>query len=56
MIKQSDFAHYIRVLHTLIYLAALFRISIFTLLYYPTRGGPPAWALGVGLTTPHRKK
>jgi len=22
----------------------------------PTRGGPPAWRLGVGLTTPHRKK
>jgi hypothetical protein len=22
----------------------------------PTRGGPPAWGLGVGLTTPHRKK
>jgi hypothetical protein len=21
-----------------------------------TRGGPPAWGLGVGLTTPHRKK
>jgi hypothetical protein len=21
----------------------------------PTRGGLPAWALGVGLTTPHRK-
>jgi hypothetical protein len=21
----------------------------------PTRGGPPAWGLGVGLTTPHRK-
>jgi hypothetical protein len=20
------------------------------------RGGPPAWGLGVGLTTPHRKK
>jgi hypothetical protein len=20
-----------------------------------TRGGPPAWGLGVGLTTPHRK-
>jgi hypothetical protein len=22
----------------------------------PTRGGLPAWELGVGLTTPHRKK
>jgi hypothetical protein len=22
----------------------------------PTRGGPPAWLLGVVLTTPHRKK
>jgi hypothetical protein len=22
----------------------------------PTRGGPPAWWLGVGLTTPHCKK
>jgi hypothetical protein len=22
----------------------------------PTRGGPPAWGLGGGLTTPHRKK
>jgi hypothetical protein len=22
----------------------------------PTRGGPPAWGLGVRLTTPHRKK
>jgi len=22
----------------------------------PTRGGPPAWGFGVGLTTPHRKK
>jgi hypothetical protein len=22
----------------------------------PTMGGPPAWGLGVGLTTPHRKK
>jgi hypothetical protein len=22
----------------------------------PTRGGPPAWGLGVGLTTTHRKK
>jgi hypothetical protein len=22
----------------------------------PTRGGPPAWGLGRGLTTPHRKK
>jgi hypothetical protein len=22
----------------------------------PTRGGPPDWGLGVGLTTPHRKK
>jgi len=22
----------------------------------PTRGGPPACGLGVGLTTPHRKK
>jgi hypothetical protein len=22
----------------------------------PTRGDPPAWELGVGLTTPHRKK
>jgi hypothetical protein len=22
----------------------------------PTRGGPPAWGLGVGLTTLHRKK
>jgi hypothetical protein len=22
----------------------------------PTRDGPPAWGLGVGLTTPHRKK
>jgi len=22
----------------------------------PTRGGPPAWGLGVGLTTPHRIK
>jgi hypothetical protein len=22
----------------------------------PTRGGPPAWGLGVGLTAPHRKK
>jgi hypothetical protein len=21
-----------------------------------TRGGPPTWGLGVGLTTPHRKK
>jgi hypothetical protein len=21
-----------------------------------TKGGPPAWGLGVGLTTPHRKK
>jgi hypothetical protein len=21
-----------------------------------TRGGPPAWGLGVGLITPHRKK
>jgi hypothetical protein len=21
-----------------------------------TRGGPPAWGLGVGLTTPHCKK
>jgi hypothetical protein len=21
----------------------------------PTRGGPPAWGLGVGLTTPHHK-
>jgi hypothetical protein len=21
-----------------------------------TRGGPPVWGLGVGLTTPHRKK
>jgi hypothetical protein len=21
----------------------------------PTRGGPSAWGLGVGLTTPHRK-
>jgi hypothetical protein len=21
----------------------------------PTRGGPPVWGLGVGLTTPHRK-
>jgi hypothetical protein len=21
-----------------------------------TRGGPPAWGLGVGLTTPHHKK
>jgi hypothetical protein len=21
-----------------------------------TSGGPPAWGLGVGLTTPHRKK
>jgi hypothetical protein len=20
------------------------------------RGGPPAWGVGVGLTTPHRKK
>jgi hypothetical protein len=22
----------------------------------PTKSGPPAWGLGVGLTTPHRKK
>jgi hypothetical protein len=22
----------------------------------PTRDGPPAWELGVGLTTPHHKK
>jgi hypothetical protein len=22
----------------------------------PDKGGPPAWGLGVGLTTPHRKK
>jgi hypothetical protein len=22
----------------------------------PTRGGPPAWGLSVGLTNPHRKK
>jgi hypothetical protein len=22
----------------------------------PTRGGPPAWGLGMWLTTPHRKK
>jgi hypothetical protein len=22
----------------------------------PDMGGPPAWGLGVGLTTPHRKK
>jgi hypothetical protein len=22
----------------------------------PTRGGPPAWEMGVGLTTPHRRK
>jgi hypothetical protein len=22
----------------------------------PSRGGPPAWGLSVGLTTPHRKK
>jgi hypothetical protein len=22
----------------------------------PTRGGPPAWGLGKGLTVPHRKK
>jgi hypothetical protein len=22
----------------------------------PTRGGPPTWWLGEGLTTPHRKK
>jgi len=22
----------------------------------PTKGGPPAWGFGVGLTTPHRKK
>jgi hypothetical protein len=22
----------------------------------PTRGGPPAWGLGVGITNPHSKK
>jgi hypothetical protein len=22
----------------------------------PTKGGPPAWGFGVGLTTPHHKK
>jgi hypothetical protein len=26
------------------------------ILKQPTRGGPPAWGLGMGLTTPHHKK
>jgi hypothetical protein len=32
------------------------RIYLISSRGHPTRGGPPAWGLGVGLITPHRKK
>jgi hypothetical protein len=32
------------------------RVAANVLNKQPTRGGPPAWGLGVGLTTPHRRK
>jgi hypothetical protein len=34
----------------------IWRVAANILNKQPTRGGPPAWGLGVGLTTPHRKK
>jgi hypothetical protein len=33
----------------------VWRLTV-NILKKPTRGGPPAWGLGVGLTAPHHKK